>query len=223
MQKLGGLEAPLHNAIQLFLTLAPTEFVAKLFQADPPVPPGLQVACCKQWDRLKVGQRDIDLLELCQPDIFIEGAGLQIAVEIKAKSESSLEQVLKYAALMLVRPPAPSAKARRKLVFVAPYEKFADFWRDREYADIKGLRQALRKVNDLKMDGKFRRFGVSLDQVKASLDQIEIAWRSVRDMRRDVSAELKRVSALEPLPAREVYRKLLSGFETELRHWQGGE
>jgi hypothetical protein len=223
MQKLSGLEAPLHHAVQMFLTLAPTEFVARVLQIDT-TGSALQVACCKEWEKLKLtGGKTRNPLELCEPDIFVESAGWQIAVEVKAKSKSNLEQVLKYAALMLLRTRTTSTKLRGRLVLLAPYESFADFWPQRAYADTDSLREGLQKFGDPKTDAKFRGFGLSLDEVKASLDDFEITWRSVRDVRREVTQELKRVAALEPMPAREVYRKLLSGFENELRRWQGGE
>jgi hypothetical protein len=223
MKKLRGLEAPLHHAVHMFFTLAPAAFLAKLLGAEPVDLSDFQVACCPEWDHVSTGgKKTASILELCQPDIFVECGGTQIAIEIKAKSKSSLEQVLKYAAFMLVRRPNPSS-ATRRLIFLAPYESFAEFWTGRAYADPDSLKDALRKFSDPNVDRKFRRFGTSLDAVKASLDDLRITWRSVRDVRRDVREELKVLALKEPSDAGEVYHKLLSGFEKELLRWQDGD
>src|SRR5262249_3259966 len=147
------------------------------------------IADCREWKPATVGQKSKNLLDLCQPDIFVEGPGVQTAVEIKAKSKSSLEQVLKYAALMLLRP-NPMGAGRRLLVFLAPYATFAEFWPRKAYADPAVLKEALMRFDDPAVDRKFKRFGTSLEAAKASLQDLEISWRSVRDVRRDVRSEL---------------------------------
>ena len=221
MQRLRGLEAPLHHAIHMFLTLAPNVFVAKLLDMEHADSSPLRVVSCREWTCPSPARKTvISLLELCQPDIFIEGGGAQLAIEIKSKSKSSREQVLKYAALMLLRTRLVPDREIRKLVFVAPCETFADLWKGKAYADVNSLRNGLREFDDPETDRKFHRFGLSLEEVKASLDDLQIAWRPIRDVRRDVHEELQQITA--PGPAAEVYRKLLSGFEGELGRWPVG-
>lgn len=220
MERFRKLEAPLHHAVQTFLTLAPDRFAAKLLALDPAVSLPLRIICCQKEEYWPIdGRKKISFLELCQPDIFVEGRGVQVAIEIKAKSKSSLEQVLKYAALMSLSPRKAPATTARKLVFLAPYETFGRFWGGKGYADVPSLKDAARKHDDSKLDHKFRRFGTSLDAAKASLDDLEIIWRSVRDVQRDVREELQRVMAKAPSDSGEVYCKLLSGFEKELEGW----
>jgi hypothetical protein len=122
---------------------------------------------------------------------------------------------------MLIRRPNPPG-ATRRLVFLALYESFSEFWTGKAYVDPDSLKDALRKFSDPDVDRKFQRFGTSLDEAKASLDDLNITWRSVRDVRRDVREELKVLALKEPSDAGEVYCKLLLGFEKELRRWQDG-
>jgi hypothetical protein len=220
MERFRKLEAPLHHAVQTFLTLAPDRFVAKLLGLDPTAALPLRIICCQKEEHWPIDdQKKISFLQLCQPDIFAEGRGVQIAIEIKAKSKSSLEQVLKYAALMSLSPRKATATTARKLIFMAPYETFERFWSGKGYADVASLKEAARKYDDPKLDAKFRRFGSSLDAAKASLDNLDISWRSVRDVQSDVRAELKRVMGEARSDSGEVYCKLLSGFESELEGW----
>lgn len=88
------------------------------------------------------------------------------------------------------------------------------------HVDVSSLKDAARKHDDPDLDRKLRRFGTSLGEVKALLDDFHITWKSIRDLRREVGEELPRVSAEGPSASGEVYRKLLSGFEMELLHWQ---
>ncbi len=82
------------------------------------------------------------LIELCQTDIVIEGGDAQLAVEIKSKSKSSRDQVLKYAALISLRTRRVPDRDIRKLVLVAPCETFAHLWKGKAYADVNSLRTA---------------------------------------------------------------------------------
>ncbi|MDP1750086.1 MAG: hypothetical protein Q8L22_11550 [Reyranella sp.] len=220
MERFRTLEAPLHHAVQTFLTLAPDRFAAKLLDIDPAASLPLRIICCQKEEHWRIDERKtISLLELCQPDIFVEGRGVQVAIEIKAKSKSSLEQVLKYAALMSLPPRNVPASAARKLVFLAPYETFGHFWKGKAHADVSSLKDAARNHDDPKLDKKFRRFGTSLDAAKASLDGLEIIWKSILGIQGDVHQELQRVMAEAPSESGEVYCKLLSGFERELVAW----
>jgi hypothetical protein len=88
---------------------------------------------------------------------------------------------------------------------------------------VPSLKDAARKYEAPKLVRQFRRFGTSLEEAKAHLDDFQISWRSVRDLRREVAKELRRVTAEGPSASGEVYQKLLSGFEIELHRWQAGE
>lgn len=221
MERLQKLEAPLHHAIEMFFTLAPNELIAQFFDIDPAEAANLRMI---PWQRLEsvtaANGKNAPLCELCQPDMLFDGRNVQVAVEIKAKSKSSLEQVLKYAALTSLR---PRSTAARKLVFLAPYEGFSQFWDRRAHDDVESLKDAARKFDSPKLVRQFQRFGTSLEGAKAQLDTLQISWKPVRDLRRLVSQELTRVTAEVPSASGEVYRKLLSGFETELLRWQPGE
>lgn len=218
MTRLATLEAPLHHAVEMFFTLAPHDLIARILEIDRAEAPHLQIVPWQELGMVTTARGSkASLNELCQPDILVEGRKVQVAVEIKAKSKSSVEQVLKYAALTSLR---PRSAATRKLVFLAPYETFAHLWRGKAHADASSLKDAVRQYDDVDLDRKFRRFGTSLDEVKAHLDDFHIIWKPVRDLRREVGEELRRVSAEEASASGEVYRKLLSGFETELLRWQ---
>jgi hypothetical protein len=218
MNRLETLEAPLHHTVEMFFTLAPHDLIAQFLDIDPAEAPHLRIVPWQDLERVATARGGAAALcELCQPDILVEGRDVQVAVEIKAKSKSSLEQVLKYAALTSLR---PRSTATRKLVFLAPYETFAHFWTGKAHADVSSLKDAARQYDDPNLNRKFRRFGTSLDEVKAHLDDFQIAWKSVRDLRLEVGKELQRISAEGSSASGEVYRKLLSGFELELLRWQ---
>jgi hypothetical protein len=127
--------------------------------------------------------------------------------------------VLKYAALTSLR----GRTATRKLVFLAPFETFADFFKRKAHADASSLKDAARKYEDPILDRKLHRFGSSLKDVKDHLDDFHITGKPIRDLRREVGVELLRVSAERPSTSGEVYCKLLSGFEMELGQWQAGK
>ncbi len=217
MNRLERLEAPLHHTVEMFFTLAPHELIAQMLDIDRSEAPGLQMTPWQELERVATASGSTAALsELCQPDILVHSRNIQVAIEIKAKSKSSLEQVLKYAALTALRPRAP---AKRKLVFLAPYESFAHFWPGRAHADEATLKNAARKYIDPNLERKLHRFGTSLEEVKAHLDDFEITWKSVQDLRHEISAELRRVEAERVSASGEVYVKLLSGFEQELGRW----
>ncbi len=218
MNRLETLEAPLHHAVEMFFTLAPHDLIAQFLDIDPAEAPHLRIIPWQDLETVTTARGSAaSLCELCQPDILVEGREVQVAVEIKAKGKSSLEQVLKYAALTSLR---PRSAATRKLVFLAPYEGFSHFWTGKAYADVSSLKDAARQYDDPILDRKFRRFGTSLNEVKAHLGDFQITWKSVRNLRREVGNELRRVSAEGPSASGEVYRKLLLGFEMELLRWQ---
>lgn len=220
MDRLRRLEAGLHHNFQTFFALAPTRLITKLIGVEVADHSAVHIAHCREWEPVMVGHKSKSLNDLCQPDIFVEGPGLQVAVEIKrANGKSSLEQVLKYAALMLLR----SGGTQRHLVYVAPNETFADLWTGKAYADPASLKARLLEFDDPVVDRKFKRFGTSLDAVKAGLQDLRITWRSIREVRREVRKELEQQSHGTPSAASEVYVKLLSGFERELGRWQGGD
>lgn len=215
MNRLRTLEAPLHHAIQLFLTLAPTEFVARLFGIETDTP--LHIVRCPDWKPLMVNQKAMHVLDLCQPDIFIEGPGVQVAIEVKARGKSSLKQVLKYAAMLTLRarelPPGS-----RKLVFLAPRARFVELFDRRALVDADAVKEHLRTYDDQRIDQRLRSFGTSLEEVKASLDSFDIIWQPLRDLRNEVETELRRLGT-DPSASGEVYRNLLSGFLPELERW----
>lgn len=218
MTRLETLEAPLHHAVEMFFTLAPHDLIARILDIDRAEAPHLRLIPWQDLGTVTTARGSkASLNELCQPDLLVEGRQVQVAVEIKARSKSSIEQVLKYAALTSLR---PRSTATRKLVFLAPYETFAHLWAGKAHADASSLKNAARQHDSVDLDRKFRRFGTSLDEVKANLDGFHIIWKSVRDLRREVGDELRRVTAEESSASGEVYRKLLSGFEMELLRWQ---
>lgn len=223
MDRLRTLEAPLHHAVEMFFTLAPRDLIAQFLDIDRLEAPYLRIIPWQELEKVPTARGgEAALCDLCQPDILVEGRDIQVAVEIKAKSKSSLEQVFKYAALTLLRA-RKDAGLKRKLVFLAPYETFGHFWIGKAHADADRLKDAARQYDDPILDSKLRRFGTSLDEVKARLDEFHISWKSVRDLRREVTEELQRVGAEGPSASGEVYGKLLSGFERELYRWQAGD
>ncbi len=221
MNRLETLEAPLHHAVEMFFTLAPRELIARLLDIDRSEAAHLRIVHWQDLERVPTANGGTaSLCELCQPDILIEGRNVQVAIEIKARSKSSLEQVLKYAALSSLR---TRPTATRKLVFLAPNETFAQFFKGRRHADVPSLKEAARQYEDPKLNGKFVRFRTSLDEVKTHLDDFQITWKSVRDLRHEIVEELRRASAEAPSASGEVYCKLLSGFEMELERWPSGK
>jgi len=175
MNRLKTLEAPLHHAIEMFFALAPHDLIARLLGIDRAEAPHLRIIPWQDLEKVTTARGSkAALCELCQPDILVQGRDVQVAVEIKAKSKSSLEQVLKYAALTSLR---PRGGTTRKLVFLAPYETFADFWPRKAHPDAPSLKDAARKHDDPDLDRKLRRFGTSLDEVKAHLDDFHITWK----------------------------------------------
>jgi hypothetical protein len=220
MNRLERLEAPLHHAVEMFFTLAPHELITRILDIDRAEAPHLRIIPWQDLERVPTASGGTAALcELCQPDILVHSRNVQVAVEIKAKSKSSLEQVLKYAALTALRPRSP---AKRKLVFLAPYESFAHFWTGKAHADEARLKDAARRYEDPNLERKFHRFGTSLGEVKAHLDDFQITWKSVRDLGHEVGEEVQRVTAERPSASGEVYLKLLSGFEEELGRWSKG-
>jgi hypothetical protein len=217
MERLRGLEAPLHHAFQVFFTLAPSHLISKLLRVSFNTGGPVQVVHSQTAVPMADGN-SADLGRLCQPDILIEGPGAHVAVEVKAKSKSSLDQVLKYAAMFLLRG-APQG-TRKHLVYVAPYKSFAGYWPRGLCADVDALRRALLDHRDDKLEAQLRRFGTSLIDVKHALGDLTISWRSVHDMRQDVLEEMASSDVHVPQPGAEVYAKLLAGFEKELQRWQ---
>lgn len=218
MQRLRKLEAPLHHAIHLFFTLAPSSLISSLLRIPLVGAAGLGVARCQDWGRLPtVGGKTGNILDLCQPDIFLENSDVQIAVEVKSKSKSSPDQVLKYVALMMLR--ARGRPARSHLAYVAPYTSFSDYWPRRAHEDVSSLKAGLASYMDVKLEGLLRRFGLSLDEVKNAAEEVTITWRSIAEIRGDILQEIAVQEALAPSRSHEVYTKLLQGFEKELQIW----
>jgi hypothetical protein len=105
-------------------------------------------------------------------------------------------------------------------VYVAPYKSFAEYWPKGLYPDGDALRKALSDHRDEKLEAQLRRFGTSLPDVKHTLADLTITWRSIDEVRRDVLDEVAITNFDPQQPALEVYGKLLAGFEKELQRWQ---
>lgn len=217
MRRLSRLEAPLHHNLQLFLSLAPISFVARLFDVDEKGLQAASIAYCATWTPIEEdGRKRASILELCQPDVFIEGPDAQIAVEIKSDSKSSLKQVLKYAALMADR---SNDRTIQKLVFVAPYQTFSEFWKGKAYADVTGLKAALLAFDDLDFDRQLARYRTDLEQTKERAARLDIGWLSLHDIQRKVREEIGLLAGRSETPERAVYEKLLMGLDRELGEW----
>ena len=217
MRRLSRLEAPLHHNLQLFLSLAPISFVARLFDVDEKRLQAASIAYCATWTPVEEdGRKRASILELCQPDVFIEGPDAQIAVEIKSDSKSSLKQVLKYAALMADR---GNGRSIQKLVLVAPYQTFSEFWKGKAYANVPDLKAALLAFNDPDFDRQLARYRTNLQQTKERAAHLDIGWLSLQNIRTTVREEINLLAERTQTPERSVYEKLLLGLDRELSEW----
>jgi hypothetical protein len=214
MQRLRRLEAPLHHAIHMFLTLAPAEFVGTLLDIEPSHLAEFRVANSRRWEH-----SDNKALRsaafLCQPDVFLQAPGTQIAIEIKAGSKTSLQQILKYAFLMMAT--RPDDATRQSLVFVAPQASLMELLPKKERSP--DLKQSLRDFRDEKLERKFDSYKISLARAKEYACNLDIRFRLTADMRSDVEIERQRINDLVSTPERDVYAKLLAGFARELSEW----
>jgi hypothetical protein len=227
IERLKRLESSLHHTLNVFFALAPASFVASLLDIEIGDPAQLRVVdCspeCKEWIVTRSDGRPLNLMNHTQPDLFIESPGLDIAIELKkAGGTSSLDQVLKYLAVLLLRRRGEPAAPRRRLLFVGPHADFAAFWSRRAYPTPDDVKQALQSHTNERVAEVLGKCGSSMDEVRAIADLVEIGFKTLGDLLFKVEEEIEEFRA-EAGPSAEVYRKLLKGFHAELKRWQSGD
>ena len=213
----GGWKRHFITTCSFSFPLAPNSFLARLFKVGEERLKDASIAYCAVWTPIEEdGRKRASILELCQPDVLIESAEAQIAVEIKSASKSSLKQVLKYAALMGDR---GNGRLIHKLVYVAPYQDFSEYWPRKAYANVAALKEGLLAFEDADFDRQLARYGTDLQQTKERAARLDIDWLSLLDIRTSVREEIDFLAGREATPERSVYEKLLVGLARELGEW----
>lgn len=197
---------PFNSLLGVFFALAPNGFVAKVLGVGTADVVGLRVLHASEFDGATI--------DGCRPDACFVSPALRACIELKATGTSSLEQVLKYSALMALRPPRPAGGVMRKLVLLGPDSGFGSYWERKRYPDAESLRIDIRKLDDPALDRHFRRIGTTLADAKAGIDRLAISCLGFADLSALIARELDNVRPFNA--GAEVYGKLLAGLKAEL-------
>ncbi len=199
--KLRGLETILNHQMELFFRLAPNDLVQGLFVSA--FGPEFTDSYCV------IGReyhRTFAVEGVTQPDLLFEGTFSVAAIELKLGAKTSLEQIVKYAALFTLMPPARRAYG---LLLMGP-KSFPNLWRGK-YQTVADLCPALmgfdRSIFSNKLQRYLERNGPA---VEVLLPQIKIGFLNYRDFYTMLANEFQRG------PHHETYQRLLAGMMAEL-------
>lgn len=198
--RLKRLEVVLNHQMELFFRLAPDRVVQQLS--------ALGLAC--NWhDTFCLIGREYDrtyaVEGLTQPDLLLIGRETVLAIELKIRAKTSLEQLLKYASLLTLLP----SRGAAGLILMGPRD-FPSLWKDR-YQNVQDVRTAIQTLPRNRLPVKLRHFldrnGPSVDDMLA---RMAIGFVNFRQFHELLTRERHDTSE-------ETYARLLDGMIDELQ------
>lgn len=194
------MEVSLNHIFNIFFSLAPKSFFNHFFK---------QAFGGYQNDIFIEDSDDAVMIlkEAVQPDFFFVGGKQVIAIEMKIKYDSDLEQLMKYLLLNVIYQEERKITLPYKILFLGP-GKFENLWKD-SYKNVDELKNAFKNY---KFPRKTKKGNITLkeyiDKINLLLNRCEISYINYNDFFRILKKEQKTGS--------EVYGKLLDGIVKEL-------
>ena len=147
------LEQSLNHLLNLFFALFPLEKLDLGVDHD-----GYEMLSSRRLDEL-----ERDMQNVTQPDLYFVGTGSHLAIELKTKSRSSLDQVKKYIAFH----DFIDANIPLKLVYLTPHVNIIGVFKER-FTTESELRDLLSDEENNRLQISFmsiRTFNVMLDEL----------------------------------------------------------
>ena len=206
-------EVPLNHQMNIFFRLVPNTFLRELIRSffDQENDDQFEFHGNRQW-RMYATEHDPT-----QPDIFLNGRRSNIAIELKVKAKSNVDQVVKYLLLHYLNEGYSSTQKQFFFLYLSP-GGFSNLWRP-SIRNREELDELVRHYDFQEIEKKTKYLGnVNWDDVLAVWQRTYFSARSYAEFHSLLLSYRQNIRRY--CPSNETLQKLLDGMinELELRH-----
>jgi hypothetical protein len=200
------IEVSLNHQLKQFFAIAPRSLRNRVFEKafGPSIPGAFEMVGADYDGRY-------DLRNATQPDFLFLAPDKCVAIEMKIKAKSDIEQVLKYALLALAV--ERKEHSRENFLLLMGKGSFSSLWRE-GFASVEDMRKKLESEKPKFMAGLPERFQGHKDRFEEIVSKLSVAFINYSDLAGILDAD---AAPFDGSKGREVYRNLVDGMIAELK------